>query len=184
MKEIPIDYRVRIGESKLKSFSDGWRHLRFMLIESPKTLFTVPGFTCMGVGLLGTILFYTRNPYFFGKQFYFHPLFLFIGLILVGYQLVCFGYFARIYRLNHLGHKDAELTKLFTYFTLEKGITLGALLFVIGVVVFIALFILWSQDNFGSIENTKNALIGLLIILLGIQTISASFIFSILGIKR
>jgi glycosyltransferase involved in cell wall biosynthesis len=184
INEIPIEYRPRIGESKLNSISDGWRHLRFILLYSPLFLFLLPGIFLLLTGLLLLSTFYFGEPKILGIQFYIHPMFLFAIMTIVGYQLIIFSGFAKIYSITHLGDKDKIIEKLFKNITLEKAGSIGILFTTIGIIIYISIFLKWIDSNLGSLDETKNMIVALVLTVIGIQTFFSAFMFSILGIKE
>jgi glycosyltransferase involved in cell wall biosynthesis len=184
IEEVPIRYRPRLGESKLRSWSDGWRHLRFILLYSPLLLFFLPGLLIFGAGLALFVWFYVASPEFFGLSFYGHPFFLFSLMMLAGYQLVLFGGFSKVYAVTHLGDRDDTIERLFRHLTIEKTGGLGILLAIIGAVVYAWIFIGWLRSDFGPLSETKNAILGLTLMVFGLQTFFAAFMFSMLGIKE
>jgi len=101
IEEISIHYHKRIGESKLESFSDGWRHLRFILLYSPFVLFLTPGLFFFILGGLGMFYMYFENLKFFNVQLYFHPMFVFSFMMILGYQLIFFAGFSKVYAITH-----------------------------------------------------------------------------------
>ncbi len=183
IKEIPINYSCRKGKSKLRSLSDGWRHLRFMLLYSPFFLFLIPGFILLLLGIISGILIYSGIG-FFGMTFFYHPLFLSSLFLISGYQIILFFIFAKTYAINQLGDKPV-LNNFYKFFSVEFGILVGLLFIVGGLIIYSCLFSGWlkSFGEFG-IAETKNSILAFTFIILGIQTISSSFMLSILGIKK
>ncbi len=184
IKEIPITYSKRIGSSKLKSFSDGWKHLRFMLLYSPNYVFLIPGIFLVILGFIVMLLILTRSLTLFGITFQTHPMFIGSVLVILGYQLILTGFFSRIYAHNHLGEKDYKLEKMYRFFNLEKAITAGAIFLLAGLYIFLNILIKWLSTNFGELTTINLSIFALTFIILGIQTIFAGFFFSILGIKE
>jgi len=184
IKEIPVDYYKRIGQSKLKPFSDGWKHLRFMLLYSPLFLFFVPGIIIFLLGLLSMLWIYLWSPQIFGIKLFYHPMFFSSALIIIGYQLIIFSAFAKIYSLNHLNEHDTTLEKLFKYITIERASIVGLLISFFGALIYFFIFERWISTNFGSLNEIKNSIIALTLVVLGVQTIFSSFMLSILGIKE
>jgi glycosyltransferase involved in cell wall biosynthesis len=182
--EIPIKYRMRIGESKLETFSDGWRHLRFILLYSPIVIFLIPGLLLFIFGALSMLMLYIGNFALFGITLYFHPMFLSSLCIILGYELIFFTGFSRIYAVTHLGDTDRAIEKLFKYLTLEKAIALGGIIAIASIIVFAIIFINWIGSNLGGLDQTKNLIVALTLAVIGIQTIMGSFMLSILGIKE
>jgi len=182
-KEIPINYKKRAGTSKLNSFPDGWRHLRFMLLYSPLFLFFIPGLILFLLGLISGLLLYFGKLEFLGTPLYYHPMFLSSVLVVVGYQLIIFALFAKTYAATHLGEKN-NLQKLYKHITIEKAGIIGILLALIGAIIYIYIFVGWVKSGFSGLEQVKNSVVALTLIVIGIQTVFSSFMLSILGIKE
>ena len=178
--EIPIKYKNRIGESKLETFSDGWRHLRFILLFSPNVIFLIPGLMLFLYGIISMFILYIGNINLFGIRLYFHPMFLSSLCMIVGYELIFFTAFSKIYAITHLGEKQKNL---FKFITLEKSILVGGLLSTMSIIIFISIFIGWVESGLGELNQTKNLIIALTFAVIGIQTITGSFMLSILSIK-
>jgi len=184
IKQIPINYYKRIGMSKLKRFSDAWKHLRFMLLYSPIFLFFIPGIILFLIGIDSMFILYFSNPDIFGLKLYYHPMFISVLLIIFGYQLIFFSFFAKTYSITHLGEESIAMNRLYKYITIEKASFFGILLFLIGLIIYILIFSKWIKSGFGSLNEIKNSIVALTIITIGIQTIFNSFMLSILGIKE
>lgn len=184
IKEVPINYRERRGESKLKPFSDAWKHLRFMLLYSPIFLFFMPGLILFLLGAVLMLWFYFDSPQIFGKIFFYHPMFLFSLMIIIGYQLIAFSGFAKIYSITHLGENNKNLETLFKYITIEKATAAGMIVATMGVALFAFVIIKWINSNFGGLNEIKNSIVALTLLTVGIQTIFSSFMLSILSIKE
>lgn len=181
--EIDIAYRKRFGESKLRSFSDGWRHLRFILLYSPLLLFLLPGLIIGGLGLAGLIIFYFGNPNLFGLNFYIHPMFVFSVMIILGYQLIAFAGFSKIYAISHLGDRHALIESLFKRITIERAGILGLLIILSGVAIYLFILAKWLISDFGQLNEIKNSIVALTMLVVGVQTLFSAFMFSTLGIK-
>jgi len=184
ISEIPTTYKARIGESKLNTMVDGWRHLRFILLYSPLALFFLPGLLIFLSGIILMAVFYFYEPNIFGIQFYVHPFFLFSLMILFGYQLIIFGGFSKVYAINHFGDHSRVVEKLFKYITIEKTGLIGIVLTIIGAFLYISIFIHWINSGFNGFDKIKESIIGLTLIMFGAQTFFSAFMFSILGIKE
>lgn len=182
--ELPIDYHKRVGVSKLRTFSDGWRHLRFMLLYSPLFLFFLPGILLFIIGIVGIIWFCLGSPSMGGVVFDYHPMFLLAVFVISGYQLIFFSFFAKIYAMTHLGERDQSMDKIFKYLTLERVCFVGFFIILIGGGIYLNIFLKWMSSGFGVLYEIKTSIIGLTIISLGVQTIFSSFMLSILGIKE
>ncbi len=183
IKEFPIKYKPRIGESKLSTWRDGWRHLRFMLLYSPLFLFFIPGFTLFVLGLLSFFWLYFGLAEVFGTQLYVHPMFISSLFMIIGYQLMIFALFAKTYAITHLNEKS-PLEKLYRYVTIEKAGIIGGVLVVLGVGIYGYIFLKWVNSGFGSLDEVKNLVVAQTFAVIGVQTIFSAFMLSILGIKE
>jgi len=182
--ELPISYSPRLGDSKLRTFSDGWRHLRFLLLYSPLFLFMIPGFLLFLLGTLSMFVLYFFEIRMFEIQLYIHPMFLSSLLILAGYQIIFFAGFAKVYAVTHLGDNNKTIIKLFKHITIEKAGFVGLCAIITGIVIYSSIFISWIDSGFGPLNEIKNSIIALTTIVLGVQTFFSAFMFSILGIKE
>lgn len=165
----------RTRKAHLRTFPDGWRHLRFLLLYSPKWLFLFPGIIFMIVGFssMANIIFNSTS------DANLKWLTLSSGLFLIGFQFALFYALTKIYATNHgLIPKAKNYNKLFNYFTLERGLLLGFLLALIGI-IFSVFELMKEQSLEQSIVVIIPASIG---IVLGVQIILFSFFFSILGL--
>ncbi len=185
IKELPISYCKRKGDSKLKPFSDAWKHLRFMLLYSPLFLFFIPGVFLFLIGLVSMELLYFTKLNLFGIQLFYHPMFLSSSLMIIGYQLIIFSVFAKSYSINHLGEKETVLMKnLYKMVTIERASIFGIIIALFGIIIYLMIFFKWMESGFPALDEIKNSIIALTLIVLGVQTIFSSFMLSILGIKE
>lgn len=184
MTEVPIAYRVRVGESKLKTWNDGWRHLRFMLLYSPMFLFFIPGVIIFTIGLLLLAWFNFFHPQILGINLYYHPMFIASLLTIVGYQLIIFALFSKIYAITHLGDDARIMNRIFRHITLERGLLFGLIVMIIGLYIYSSILIGWVENGFGALDQIKNSISALTLLIIGIQTLSSSFMMSVLGIKE
>ena len=185
IKEVPITYYPRKGVSKLSSFKDGWRHLRFMLLFSPLHLFLIPGITIalFGIILMGLLL---RGPLIIGDiSLDVHPMFIGSLLVILGYQITAFGIHTKIYRVTCKIEDNDNLTKaILKHITLEKGLLLGSLILIIGLITGLIIFMKWIKSGFGSLQEVRLTLVALTLIAIGTQTIFSSFFLSTLEIEK
>lgn len=184
IEEIPTHYKVRIGESKLRSFADGWRHLRFILLYSPLILFMLPGLFLFCLGLFGMIALYFWHISLWSIELYVHPMFFAAIILLTGYQLVLFGGFAKTYAITHLGDTNHAIQSLFKHLTIEKAGIAGLLLVLIGGIIYAHIGIAWIRSGFGSLDQVKNSVVALTLAIIGVQTFFSAFMLSIIGIKE
>jgi len=136
------------------------------------------------LGAFGLALLYFGTPELLGIRLYTHPMFLSALFMLVGYQLIFFSFFARIYAIVHLGDESAFVKKLFRYITIERASVVGGIAVLVGIVVYGVILADWFRNGFGALGEAKSALVALVFISLGIQTVFSAFMLSILGIKE
>lgn len=185
--EIPITLR-RDGRTRsphLRSFRDGWRHLRFMLLFSPTHLFVVPGALCMTVGLLPLIALGGGALHVGGFTFDVHYMVLGSLLTILGYQIATIGLFAKAYsQAARLYAPDRTLRIVLRYFTLERGLLLGTVLFLAGFLIDAAILVRWLQSGRQTLDAVRPALQASTLMIVGAQTIFSSFFLSMLAVPR
>ena len=179
--EIPITYYPRGGESKLRSFRDGWRHLRFMLLLSPTPLFLVPGLAALLVGL-GALFALLPGPLEVGGLvFDYHFMFVASALAVLGVQLVVLGLAAKTYARGELMIRgDRWLAWLDRHFTLERGLLVGSGLAAAGIGINAWILSSWLGAGRGQLFAVRPALLGLSLIVVGAQAVFGSFFISVL----
>jgi glycosyltransferase involved in cell wall biosynthesis len=172
----------------LRTWRDGWRHLRFLLLYSPRWLFLYPGLTLM---LVGTVLglWLLPAPRTVGNvTFDVHTMVYAATFVLLGFQAVAFAVFTKIFAISEgLFPPDPTLNKLFRYITLEVGLLLGALLIVAGSGVSVYAVGFWQARHFGPLDYSSTMRLVIpaaLLLTLGAQTVFASFFLSVLGLRR
>ena len=174
--EVPITYRPRKGNSKLHSFTDGWRHLRFMMLYRPVPFLLVPGLLALGFGLILAVGVYLQG----GSRM--HSLILGGLLLIIGYQMLLaglyFGAFGVTYGLSSPG--EGRIKKLISYHSLEKELTLGMVLLAAGVILGLSVLLRWGGSGFGVLDAAQNAMIAMILSILGIQTIFSGMFISLL----
>lgn len=183
--EIPINYYPRQGESKLKPFSDAWRHVRFMLLYSPAWLYFIPGILGMVVGI-SLSLFLLKGPFLFLGRYWGTHLMVFASLLcILSYQIFHMGVFAHSFAIREGFLKADSLTSFFQrHFTLEKGLILGGIVFLAGSGVTLFIFIEWFSKNFGALYRIRESIFAMTLIIIGLQTVFSSFFISLLFLKR
>jgi glycosyltransferase involved in cell wall biosynthesis len=183
IEQIPIEYHPREGESKLSSFRDGWRHLRFLLVHSPTHLFLIPGAFLAGLGIL-IMIGVLAHVSIFGRSWDVHAM---IGgslLTIVGTQILALGLCARAYGVYVLGERDAWFELVRPRVKLEHGLLAGAALIVAGLAVGGGIIASWIAQGAGALSQTRLALLAATLLIVGIQTFFSSFLLSILGLRR
>lgn len=184
IKELGINYYKRKGNSKLRPFSDAYKHVRFMLLYSPLFLFFIPGLILFLLGVITMLWFYFGNPNFFGVKLFYHPMFLSASLTIIGYQLIIFSAFAKIYSITHLKEHSKFFEKFFRYINIERASITGIIICLLGAGIYFFIISKWIFTQFGSLNEIKNSVVALTLIVVGTQTIFSSFMMSILSIKE
>ena len=181
--EFPIEYHPRGGESKLSSFRDGWRHLRFLLVHSPTYLFVFPGTLLAGVGTL-ILVFVGTGLDFFGRAWGLHALIGGALLMIVGTQVLGLGLCAHAYGTYFMGERDPWFDRMRGRFRLEHGLLLGGLFMLVGVAMGAVIVATWISHGFGSLADEHLAVIAASLMIVGIQIFFSSFLLSILGLRK
>lgn len=189
--QLPITLRCdsRSCPPHLRSFRDGWRHLRFMLLYSPKWLFVVPGALLFLIGLIGSIILLPRPLTVFGGiTLDLNTLLVSSTSMLVGFQIFFFGIFTKAYAVSNglLPGKDYWL-KLINGKSVEIGIIIGFIIILAGTATLGYALMEWKTANFGHIsyqESLRKVIPAVICIGLGIQTVVSGFALAILGLKR
>ena len=170
----------------LRPWRDGWRHLRFMLLFSPRWLFLIPGGLMMLLGTLGVAALWGGDLSVMGLHLGVHTMLYAAMTVLAGYQAVIFSVFTKIYAIQQgLLPQDPVLNRMFRFVTLEAGLIAGLLLLAIGAYGSISAFSYWSAHAFGPLVPER--MLRLVIpsafsLTLGCQTVLSSFFLSVLGL--
>jgi glycosyltransferase involved in cell wall biosynthesis len=172
--EVPIGYRIRIGESKLSRFSDAWRHIRFMLVYSPAFLFVLPGGLAAAAGLAGLIVLGSMRH--LGDNWTGVSV-AFAILTILGVGVVQLGLFARTYAVIYLGEHDERLERGWKRFRLEHGLALAGVTFVVGAAITVVSF-------FDGIKDPRLGILGLTLVAVAFQGAFGAFFLSILGLSE
>jgi glycosyltransferase involved in cell wall biosynthesis len=181
--EFPIEYHPRGGESKLSSFRDGWRHLRFLLVHSPNHLFIIPGALLAGLGTLIVVLVGAGLD-LFGRAWGVHALIGGALLMIVGTQVLALGLCAHAYGTYFMGERDPWFDRMRARFRLEHGLLLGGLFALVGLAMGGVILATWISHGFGSLSDERLAVVAASLIIVGIQIFFSSFLLSILGLRR
>jgi glycosyltransferase involved in cell wall biosynthesis len=185
IREIPITYRPRIGESKLVGLRDAWRHVRFMLVYSPSYLFQLPGLLLALVGALLVAALAGGPREFLGRQWDYHGLLFGAIALILGWNLVLFDVIAKTFSMGAgLARPGKWLARLTEWFTLERGLVIGGLMFVLGAGLEVKIVLDWARAGYGPLMAVRGIVIGMAAMVLGAQTAFASFLVSLLLIKR
>jgi len=172
----------------LRTWRDGWRHLRFLLLLSPRWLFLYPGFALILAGsALG--LWLLPGPRQAGPVVLDLNTLLFAAMsILIGFQSVVFAVFTKVFGITtKLLPEDPRFNDLFKFITLEVGLIVGALLILAGTAAWALGLWIWNAHHFGPLDPEKTLRIvipGVVLISLGCQIFLSSFFLSVMGMKR
>ena len=183
IRQIPIEYHPREGESKLSSFRDGWRHLRFLLVHSPTYLFLIPGafMALLGAFVLLAVLAHLNV---FGRSWDIHTMVAGAMLLIVGSQVLALGLAARAYGVYVLGERDRWFEWMGARVRLEHGLFAGSVVFLSGLIVSGVIVGIWADRGFGALSEARLAVLAATLIIIGIQIFFGSFLLSILGLRR
>jgi Glycosyl transferase family 2 len=187
--EVPITLHPdgRSRPPHLKPWRDGWRHLRFMLIYSPRWLFLLPGLllSVLGAAVGATLAFGTIH--LGNVQFSIGTLAVACMSVIIGSQLVAFAFFTKVFAISEgLLPQDPKFSKVFKVFTLEKGICLGLGILVVGVGLLLHSLWIWKRAGYGLLpyaDNMRRLLPAVTLIVVAIQTVFSSFFMSVLGLR-
>ena len=187
--EVPITLH-KDGRSRpphLKPWRDGWRHLRFMLIYSPRWLFLMPGLLLASAGSIAACFLFLLPRQLGAVRFDAGTLAVACMCIIVGAQLVSFAFFTKVFGIAEgLLPDDPKFSRSFKLFTLEKGLLLGLFALIAGVAMLARAMGIWKAAAYGPIsfsENLRRIIPAVTAVVLGIQIISSSFFLSVLGLK-
>jgi len=172
----------------LRTWRDGWRHLRFLLMYSPRWVFLYPGSLMIILGLTGCALLLPGPRMFHGIGFDVHTLLYAFVSVLLGFQLISFAIFTKVFAITEgLLPEDPRLNRLFRWITLETGLLLGGLLMVVGMGGSIWAVSHWAQGSFGALQPEQMLRIvmpSVFSLTLGAEITFSSFFLSILGLRR
>jgi glycosyltransferase involved in cell wall biosynthesis len=181
--EVAIEYHPRGGESKLSSFRDGWRHLRYLLVHSPTHLFIVPGAVLAALGTLISAMVLAQLD-IFGRSWDIHALIGGALLTIIGTQVLALGLCAHAFGTYFMGERDAWFDAMRARFRLEHGLLVGGAIIIAGSVTALVIVIDWIDHGFGPLGQQKLAIVAFELLVVGLQVFFSSFLLSILGLRR
>ena len=171
----------------LRSWRDGWRHLRFLLLFSPRWLFLYPGFTLFLAGVLGMAWLLPGPRSIGGITLDVHTLIYAALAVNLGFQAMAFWIFAKIYGMREgIVPADPSFNRLLGVATLERGLILSAFLLVLGLGLGVSAVTLWDTAQYGGIAPTvamRFVIPSATAILLGFQLAYSTFFLSLLDIR-
>ncbi len=180
--EAPITYYPRLTPSKLHSWGDGWRHLRFMMLYNPTPFFYVPGlllfllgaFMTLSLAMRGNVETTSLHSFILGSMF-----------AIIGTQMIATGSYMKVYGIIHNKIERTGITaKILDYHSLESGLVIGMLLFLAGIVMGSNIIFKWVSSGYGSLSEVGNAVISVVLAALGIQVIFSTLIISVFMLEK
>jgi hypothetical protein len=183
VSELPIEYMPRGGTSKLSSFRDGWRHLRYLLVHSPTHLFLVPGALMTLAGSLGMVAVMAKIDVL-GRVWQLHSMIAAALLVIVGSQVISLGLCAHAYGTYFMGERDPWFDRMRARFKLEHGLLLGGAILACGLAITAVIVGVWLERGLGNLGEERLAVAAATLVIVGIQVFFSSFLLSILGLRR
>jgi len=190
MVEVPTTLK-KDGRSRpphLKTWRDGWRHLRFLLMYSPRWLFLYPGLVLMIVGIALMIWLLPAERPLGHVNLGVDTLAYAAAAVLLGFQLVFFAVAAKVFATTEgLLPEDPSFERWFRYITLETGLIAGVLILLTGLGIAISSVVSWAHTGYGPlppVQMMRHTLPAMLCLMLGTEVCFASFFLSLLGLRR
>jgi glycosyltransferase involved in cell wall biosynthesis len=172
----------------LRSWRDGWRHLRFLLLYSPRWLFLYPGGLLMLAGLVVMLWLVPGPRVIAGVRFDVHTLLYGAAAIIIGFQSILFAVFTKVFAISEgLLPEDPRLNRTFQYVTLEVGLIVALVLISAGLGGSVYAYWYWDRLSFGNLDPAQTMRVvipAVTCLTVGCQTLFSSFFLSILGLKR
>lgn len=183
IKEIPITlYRDKRDKAPhLNTWSDGWRHLRFMFLYSPTYLFLVPGIFLFALGLIVMTPLVGGPLKIGGQVFDYHSALFGSMFVILGYQIINMGIFAKAYaRNNEFKVNDEFIEKFYRIFSLERGLIFGLLVFLAGLGFNIYVVVQWATLGFANLSRAGMVAFASTLMIIGLQTVFSAFFLSVM----
>jgi glycosyltransferase involved in cell wall biosynthesis len=172
----------------LRSWRDGWKHLRFLMLYSPRWLFLYPGLLLMGAGLVVGLLLLQGPIFIGGLGFDAQTLLYAAAAIVLGFQAIAFGVFTKVFAISEgLLPEDPKLNVTTIKLNLEKGLILGTCLIITGLVCSVYSVLTWKQSHFGILNPARTLRIiipAITALIIGVQIVFSSLFLSVLGLRR
>ena len=172
----------------LRPWRDGWRHLRFLLMYSPRWLFLYPGLALILAGTAVCVWLLPKPGRIGNVGFDVHTLLYAFVAIVLGFQFIAFATFTKVFAISEgLLPKDPRMNRAFRYLTLETGLSVGVLLTLAGLGGSVLAVSGWGRASFGALDPSRMlrlVLPSVFSLMLGVEIICSSFFLSILGLRR
>ena len=189
MSEVPVTLRPdrRSRRPHLRTFRDGWRHLRFYLMYSPRWLFLLPGIALLLLGGAGYALA-MPGARVAGAELDVNALLFASLFVILGYQSILFAILTKAFAVAQgLLPSSRPVERFFAVFNLERGLVAGAFVTIVGIALLAAVLLQWAASDFGPLDyrtTLRLSIPGVMFTALGAQTLLFSFFASILGLRR
>ena len=171
----------------LRTWRDGWRHLRFLLLYSPRWLFFYPGLAAMLFGIMLVIWLSDGPKSLMGVELDVHTMFVATQFIIIGYQLALFSAFARVFASTSGLLPETNILKFFRrHATLERGLAAGGMFFIIGLYGIISAAASWGASGFEEVQNMETFRLIIpsgTLLCIGVQTVFSSFLLTFLSVE-
>jgi glycosyltransferase involved in cell wall biosynthesis len=178
IKEVPINYYSRKAPSKLRSFHDGWRHVRFMMLYQPVPFLYLPGAFVFILGFLITISLLLTESAAYNRL---HSFILGSMLLIVGGQTFATGAYMKTYGIIHGMYREGTTgKKLLNYHSLERELLGGSLILGFGLILGIKVAYTWISSGYGSLKEVESAVISMVLAAIGLQLIFSAVFISVM----
>lgn len=182
IKEVPITYYPRKTPSKLHSFADGWRHIRYVILLNPLPFIAIPGAFFSLIGFVLMVLFALKGNVATSSL---HSFILGAFLLCGGVQLIVFGILMKMYSVVHGYQEKAGIIEIvMNYHSLERFLVAGGLFLLAGLLSGMSVIIAWVQSGFGHIAEIVNAVIALTLGTIGLQIIFMAIFVSMMLLRE
>jgi len=184
MAEVAVDYHPRAGESKLRRYRDGWRHLRFLLMYSPTWLYMIPSAALFALGLFLLVALAISPFQFAGRLWDMHLAAIASALCVLATQILWLGISARTVAVIHgFDPEDRFISGFYQRFTLERGLVLAASFLLIGLLIAVGVVGRWAVKGFPQLDEIRPLLLAVTLIIVGVQSAFNAFFLSLLSVE-
>ncbi|MBX7218674.1 MAG: glycosyltransferase family 2 protein [Blastocatellia bacterium] len=183
--EIPIKLHERKGESKLRTFRDGWRSLRMMLLYCPNKVFLYPGLSLLVAGLLAHLMVLGGLLHYQGRSF--GPVTSIFATVfsVIGFEILGLGLHAKTYSWGRrFDQKNPLLERFYRFFNLEMGLLLGSFLILAGVILLGFIIFQWFRQDLQPVPRPEWASFGATLVILGWNTIFTALFISAMSMQK
>jgi glycosyltransferase involved in cell wall biosynthesis len=182
--EVPVDYHPRAGESKLRRYRDGWRHLRFLLMYSPTWLYLVPSAALFVVGMTLLSVLAIAPLEVFGRVWDMHLAAVASMLCVLATQVAWLGISARTVAVIHgFDPEDRFIANFYRRFTLERGLLLALAFLIVGVGIGSYVVLNWAAQGFPQLDQIRPLLLAMTLVIVGVQSSFNAFFLSLLSVE-